>query len=60
MALIMNLQNLQEENGALSMTKTMDNIAEEMRMIQLINLRQKLLNQIFVITQMHTFLWQEI
>ena len=56
----MNLQNLQEENGALSMTKTMDNIAEEMRMIQLINLRQKLLNQIFVITQMHTFLWQEI
>ena len=30
--------------------------AEEMKMIQPLNLKQKLLNQIFVITQMHTFL----
>ena len=28
--------------------------------IQLLNLRQKLLSQIFDITQMHIFLWQEI
>ena len=32
------------------------NMAEEMKMIQLLNLRQKLLNQIFVITQMYVFL----
>ena len=56
MTLIMNLQNLQQENGTLLMTKIMDNIEEEMKMIQLLNLRQKLLNQIFVITQMHIFL----
>ena len=30
--------------------------AEEMKMIQPLNLKQKLLNQIFVITQMHIFL----
>ena len=40
MARIMNLQNLQQENGALLMTKIMDNMAEEMKMIQLLNLRQ--------------------
>ena len=32
------------------------NIAEEMRMTQLLNLKQKSLNQIFVIIQMHIFL----
>ena len=31
---IMNLQNLQQENGPLLMTKTMDNMEEEMKMIQ--------------------------
>ena len=56
MALIMNLQNLQQENGRLLMTKIMDNMAEEMKMIQPLNLKQKSLNQIFVITQMHIFL----
>ena len=52
----MNLQNLQQENGTLLMTKIMDNMAEEMKMIQPLNLKQKSLNQIFVITQMHIFL----
>ena len=48
----MNLQNLQQENGTLLMTKSMDNMAEEMKMIQPLNMRQTLLNQIFVIIQM--------
>ena len=56
MTLIMNLQNLQQENSTLLMTKIMDNMEEEEKMIQLLNLRQKLLNQIFVITQMNIFL----
>ena len=34
----------------------MENMAEEMKMIQQLNLKQKSLNQIFVITQMHIFL----
>ena len=52
----MNLQNLQQENGTLLMIKIIDNMAEEMEMIQLLYLKQKSLNQIFVITQMHIFL----
>ena len=56
MTQIMNLQNLQQENGTLLMTKIMDNVAEEMKMIQPLNLKQKSLNQIFVITQMHILL----
>ena len=44
------------KNGTLIMTKIMDNMAEEMKMIQPLNFGQKLLNQIFVITQMHIFL----
>ena len=33
MALIMNLQNLQQENGTLLMTKIMDNMVKGMKMI---------------------------
>ena len=33
MTLIMNLHDLQQENGTLLMTKIMDNMAEEMKMI---------------------------
>ena len=51
---------MQQENGMLLMTKIMDNMADEMKMIQPLNLKQKSLNQIFVITQIHIFLWQEI
>ena len=52
----MNFQNFQQENSILLMIKIMDNIAEEMKMIQALNLKQKLLNQIFVIILMHIFL----
>ena len=54
--LTMTIQNLQQENGTLLMTKIVDSMAEEMKMIQPLNLKQKSLNQIFVITQMHIFL----
>ena len=33
MVLIMNLQNLQQENGKLLMIKTMGNMAKEMKMV---------------------------
>ena len=52
----MNLQNLQQESGTLLMAKIMENMAEEMKIIQPLNLKQKSLSQIFVITQMHIFL----
>ena len=60
MPLIMNLQNLQHKIGTLLVTKIMDNMAEEMKMIQPLSLKQKSLKQIFVITQMHIFLGHEI
>ena len=43
MTLIINIQNLQQENDTLLMTKTMGNMAEEMKMkmIQALNLKQK-------------------
>ena len=44
------------KNGTSLMIKTMDNMEKEMKMIQLLNLIQKLLKQIFVTSQMHTFL----
>ena len=58
MILEINLRNMQQENGTLLMTKTVDNMSEEMKMnmIEPLNLKQKLLNQIFVITQMHILL----
>ena len=59
MTLIMNLQNLQQENGTLLMNKIMDNMAEKMKIIQPLRLEQKSLIQIFVITQMDMFLLQE-
>ena len=54
--MILNPRYLQQEKGTLLMTKIMDNMAEEVKMIQPLNLKQKSLNQIFVITQMHIFL----
>ena len=58
MILKINLPNLLQENDTLLMTKIMDNMAEEMKMknIQPLNLKQKSLNLIFVITLMHIFL----
>ena len=51
-----NYANLQQENGTLLTIKIMDNMEEEMKMIQLLNLKQKPLNQIFVIIQTHIVL----
>ena len=53
MALIMNLENIQQKNDTLSMIRIKDKMIEEMKIIQPLSLKQKLLNQIFVITQMH-------
>ena len=41
--------------GTLLMIRIMDNMEKGIKMIQLLNLMQKLLNQIFVIIQMHIF-----
>ena len=43
---------IQKENGTLLMTKIIDNMAEEVKIIQPLSLRQKLLNQIFLTIQM--------
>ena len=56
MTLIMNLQNLQQENSTLLMTKIIENMVKEMKMIQPLSLKQKSLNHSFVITQIHIFL----
>ena len=47
---------LATKNDTLLMTKIMENMAKEVKTIQPLNLRQKLLKQIFVIFQMHIFL----
>ena len=52
MTLIMNIQNLQQENGLLLMTKIMENMVKKMKVVQPLSLRQKLLNHFCVITQM--------
>ena len=51
-----NLQNMQQENDMLSMIKITQNMAKEMKIVQPLNLKPKLLNQIFVIIQTHIFL----
>ena len=56
MTLKMNLPNLQQENCSFLMSKIMDNMGEEMKMAQPLNLKQKSLNQIFVTILMHIFL----
>ena len=48
--------NNESSKFTLLMTKIMDNMAKEIKMIEPLNLKQKSLNQIFVITQMHIFL----
>ena len=53
---LLNLQYLEQGNFMLLMFKIMDNMAEGMKMIKPLNLKQKSLNQIFVITQMYIFL----
>ena len=45
----MNFQNLQQENGMLSMIKTTQTMVKEMKTVQPLNLKPKSLNQIFAI-----------
>ena len=53
--LIMNLQNLQQENGAINVKITQTR-AKEMKIVQPLNFEPKSLSQIFVIIQTHIFL----
>ena len=57
--LIMNLQNLEQENGILSMIKITQTMVKEIKVVQPLNLKSKLLNQVFVIIHIHIFLKQE-
>ena len=45
-----------KKKGTLLMTKIIDNMVKETKMIQLLSLKQRSLNQIFMITQMHIYL----
>ena len=56
MTLIMKLQNFQQESGMSLMTKIIQNMIKKMKILQALNLKQKFLNQIFVIIEMHIFL----
>ena len=56
MILKMNFQSLQQESGMSLMIKIIHNMLKEIKMIQALNLKQKLLNQFFVIIQMYIFL----
>ena len=53
---IVNLLNDTNSRSSKFATRIIQNMVKEMKMIQALNLRQKLLNQIFVIIQMHIFL----
>ena len=57
--LIMNLQNLEQENGILSMIKITQTMVKEIKVVQPLNLKSKLLNQVFVIIHIRIFLKQE-
>ena len=52
--------NFAIKNGMSLIIKIIQNMVKEKKMIQALNLRQKLSNQVFVIIQMHIFLEQEI
>ena len=52
----MNLQNLQLENGILPMIKITQFMVNEIKVIELLNLKPGSLNQISVIIQTHIFL----
>ena len=56
LTLIVSLQNLQQRIGTLLMTKITQNMVKEIETTQALNSREKLLNKILVIIQMHIFL----
>ena len=45
-----------QENGMLPMIRIIQFMVKEMKMVQLLNLKLKSLNQVFVIIQTHIFL----
>ena len=49
-------QNLQQRNGMSFMIKMVQTMEKEIKMVQALNLRQKISNQVFAITQMQIFL----
>ena len=53
--MIMNLQNLQLENGMLSMIKITQTMVKKMKIVQPLNLKPKPLNPVFVIIQAYIF-----
>ena len=53
--LIINLQRLRFENGMLSMIKITQTMVKKIKVVQSLNLEQKLLNQVFMIILMHIF-----
>ena len=56
MTLIMNLHNLKQKYGMAVMIKIIQNMVKKMKIIEALNLRQKVSNEVFVIIQMHIFL----
>ena len=56
MTLTINLQSLQKENGMLLISKIIQNMVKEIKIIQALNLKQKLPNQVFMIIQINIFL----
>ena len=48
--------NLQQENGMLSMIKITQTMVNEMKIVQPLNSKLKLLNQTFVVIQTYIFL----
>ena len=51
----MESQKFSTKSGILLMIKIIDNMAEEMKMILLLNLKLKSLSLIYVVTLMHIF-----
>ena len=57
---MMDLQDLEPENGMLLTIKITQNMMKEIKMIQPLNLKQMLLKQIFAIIQMYIFVTGDI
>ena len=55
MTLVKKFQNLQKESSVLLMIKITQNMANNIKMIPALNLRQKSLIQVFMIIQMDIF-----
>ena len=52
----MNLQNLKQKDGMLSMIKITQTMVKEIKIVQPLNLKPNSLNKVFVIIQTYIFL----